>query len=58
VELELWQGSYQNQTQQGLRWWDEQGNLLLIGDERAELERSLCSHPKMIYTYLQVGIDS
>jgi len=22
-----------------LRWWDSQGNLLLNGDERAELER-------------------
>lgn len=22
-----------------LRWWDEQGNLLLTGDERAEVER-------------------
>ncbi|NEP36526.1 Uma2 family endonuclease [Moorena sp. SIO3B2] len=39
VELGLWQGSYQNQTQLWLRWWDEQGNLLLIGDERAVLER-------------------
>ena len=39
VELGLWQGSYQNQTQLWLRWWDEQGNLLLIGDERAEFER-------------------
>ncbi len=39
VELGLWQGSYQNPTQLWLRWWDEQGNLLLIGDERAELER-------------------
>ncbi len=39
IELGLWQGSYQNQTQQWLRWWDEQGNLLLIGDERAALER-------------------
>lgn len=38
VELGLWQGSYLNQTQLWLRWWDEQGNLLLIGDERAELE--------------------
>jgi len=37
IEL-LWQGSYQNQTQQWLRWWDER-NLLLIGDERAALER-------------------
>ena len=40
VELGLWQGSYQNQTQLWLRWWDEQGHLLLIGDERAELEHS------------------
>jgi Uma2 family endonuclease len=39
VELGLWQGSYQNQTMLWLRWWDEGGNLLLIGDERAELER-------------------
>jgi hypothetical protein len=36
VELGLWDGSYQNQTQLWLRWWDEQGELLLIGDERAE----------------------
>ena len=39
VELGLWQGSYQNQTMLWLRWWDEEGNLLLIGDERAQLER-------------------
>lgn len=39
VELGLWQGSYQNQTMLWLRWWDEEGNWLLIGDERAELER-------------------
>jgi len=39
VELGLWQGSYQHQTMLWLRWWDEEGNLLLIGDERAELER-------------------
>jgi hypothetical protein len=32
-------GSYQNQTMLWLRWWDEEGNLLLIGDERAQLER-------------------
>jgi Uma2 family endonuclease len=38
VELGLWQGAYQNQEQLWLRWWDEQGNLLLIGDERARLE--------------------
>ncbi len=39
VELGLWQGTYQNQTQLWLRWWDSEGNLLLIGEERAELER-------------------
>jgi len=37
VELGLWLGSYQNQVQMWLRWWDAQGNLLLIGDERAQL---------------------
>ncbi|MEG4329168.1 hypothetical protein Q5688_28145 [Microcoleus sp. herbarium5] len=31
VELGLWKGSYQNQTQQWLRWWDSEGNLLLRG---------------------------
>src|SRR5919202_1449158 len=36
VELGLWEGTYQNQTQLWLRWWDERGELLLIGDERAE----------------------
>ena len=39
VELGLWHGTYQNQTQLWLRWWDSDGNLLLIGEERAELER-------------------
>ncbi|MEG3849390.1 Uma2 family endonuclease [Microcoleus sp. herbarium19] len=38
VELGVWSGSYQNQTQQWLRWWDNQGNLLLTGSERARLE--------------------
>ncbi|NER34834.1 MAG: Uma2 family endonuclease [Oscillatoria sp. SIO1A7] len=39
VELGLWQGTYQNQTQAWLRWWDKEGNLLLTGREQAELER-------------------
>lgn len=39
VELGLWQGSYQNQTQLWLRWWDQEGNLLLTGWEQSELER-------------------
>ncbi|MEM8642941.1 MAG: Uma2 family endonuclease [Cyanobacteria bacterium P01_G01_bin.54] len=35
VELGLWQGNYQNQHQLWLRWWDQAGNLLLTGEERA-----------------------
>ena len=38
VELGLWRGSYQNQEQLWLRWWDKEGNLLLIGNERAQVE--------------------
>ncbi|WP_199249359.1 Uma2 family endonuclease [[Phormidium] sp. ETS-05] len=40
VELGLWQGSYQNQAQLWLRWWDTDGNLLLTGAERTEVERA------------------
>ncbi|MBD2039553.1 Uma2 family endonuclease [Microcoleus sp. FACHB-672] len=39
VELGIWQGQYQNATLPWLRWWDAQGNLLLTGEERAEVER-------------------
>jgi hypothetical protein len=39
VELGVWEGSYQNQHQRWLRWWDNQGNLLLTGSEQARLER-------------------
>jgi Uma2 family endonuclease len=38
VELGLWQGSYLEQNRLWLRWWDSTGNLLLTGNERAELE--------------------
>ncbi len=38
VELGLWRGFYQNQTQLWLRWWDKDGNLLLTGHEQAELQ--------------------
>ncbi len=38
VELGLWQGSYLAQNRLWLRWWDREGNLLLSGNERAELE--------------------
>ncbi len=39
IELGIWEGAYQNQSQQWLRWWDKNGELLLIGDERADQER-------------------
>jgi hypothetical protein len=46
VELGLWQGTYQNQDQLWLRWWDLEGNLLLIGSERAELEKQRTEQEK------------
>ncbi|MGH8002292.1 MAG: Uma2 family endonuclease [Brasilonema sp.] len=39
VELGIWQGWYQNADLPWLRWWDAEGNLLLTGEERAEVER-------------------
>lgn len=39
VELGIWQGVYQNAELPWLRWWDNAGNLLLTGEERAELEK-------------------
>ncbi|MBW4661421.1 MAG: Uma2 family endonuclease [Drouetiella hepatica Uher 2000/2452] len=35
VEVGVWEGAYQNQTQPWLRWWDVQGDLLLTGSEQA-----------------------
>jgi Uma2 family endonuclease len=39
VELGIWQGEYKNVDLPWLRWWDDQGNLLLTGEEQAEQER-------------------
>jgi len=40
VELGLWQGSYLNNPEQlWLRWWDLDGNLLLVGTEEADLQK-------------------
>ncbi|MBD2186270.1 Uma2 family endonuclease [Planktothrix sp. FACHB-1355] len=39
VELGIWQGRYQNLELPWLRWWNSEGNLLLTGEERAELEQ-------------------
>lgn len=39
VELGIWHGTYKNMELPWLRWWDLQGNLLLTGEEQAEMER-------------------
>ncbi|MBD2211010.1 Uma2 family endonuclease [Calothrix sp. FACHB-156] len=39
IYLGVWQGTRENRTGNWLRWWDEQGNLLLWGSELAEQER-------------------
>jgi Uma2 family endonuclease len=40
VELGLWRGSYSSHADElWLRWWDEEGNLLLTGHEEAEVQR-------------------
>ena len=48
VELGLWQGSYQNQEMLWLRWWDSQGNLLLIGSEQVQVERGRVEQQRQI----------
>ncbi|MGD2181155.1 Uma2 family endonuclease [Lusitaniella coriacea] len=37
VELGVWEGNYDNQKLRWLRWWDSEGNLLLIGNERVAI---------------------
>jgi Uma2 family endonuclease len=46
VELGIWQGTYCNLDLPWLRFWDARGELLLTGDERAELERSAVEKEK------------
>lgn len=36
LSLGVWQGTRENRTGYWLRWWDENGNLLLWGSQRAE----------------------
>ena len=37
VELGIWPGRYDESNLPWLRWWDNQGNLLLTGEERSNL---------------------
>ncbi len=42
VELGIWQGSYLHLELPWLRWWDAAGNLLLLGEERAQEADERC----------------
>lgn len=44
--LGVWLGTRENRTGKWLRWWDEQGNLLLWGSELAEQERQRAEQEK------------
>ncbi|NER47277.1 MAG: Uma2 family endonuclease [Symploca sp. SIO1A3] len=62
VELGIWQGEYDEVTLPWLRWWDNQGNLLLTGDERSQLLSSQLEQERQRAERLaerlrQMGID-
>jgi Uma2 family endonuclease len=62
VELGIWQGQYQNMTAPWLRWWDEQGNLLLSSEERSQLltqqlEQEQQKAERLAEKLRQLGID-
>jgi Uma2 family endonuclease len=44
--LGVWEGTRENRTGKWLRWWDEQGNLLLWGSELAEQEKQRAEQEK------------
>jgi Uma2 family endonuclease len=55
LELGIWQGKHMNQTLPWLRWWDDVGNLLLTGEERAEQEKQRAE--RMAAKLRELGID-
>jgi Uma2 family endonuclease len=52
VEIGIWQGIYQNMNLPWLRWWDLEGNLLLTGSDRADLEQQRAETAEQ-HTYLE-----
>jgi Uma2 family endonuclease len=62
VELGIWSGRYGEMTLPWMRWWDDQGNLLLAGEERAEQEKQRAEQEKQRADRLaerlrQMGVD-
>jgi hypothetical protein len=55
VELGIWQGRYEEMELPWLRWWDDQGNLLLTGEERANRERQRAD--RLAERLRQMGIN-
>ena len=62
IELGIWQGNYNNMELPWLRWWDNFGNLLLTGEERAEQERQRAEQEhqraeRLAEKLRQMGVD-
>jgi hypothetical protein len=62
VELGIWQGKVDNQTLPWLRWWDSNGDLLLTGEERADVEKQRAELEKQRADRLaaklrEIGVD-
>ncbi|MGL4622133.1 Uma2 family endonuclease [Chroococcidiopsis sp.] len=55
VELGIWQGRYKNLELPWLRWWDNRGDLLLTGEERAEQAETRAS--RLAARLRAMGID-
>jgi N-acetyl-anhydromuramyl-L-alanine amidase AmpD len=62
VELGIWRGAYLGATLHWMRFWDNQGNLLLTGFERAEqAEAQLAQERQRVQLLaerlIELGID-
>ncbi len=62
AEVGIWRGHYADMTLPWMRWWDMQGNLLAIGDERTEQERQAKELALQEITFLkaklrELGLD-
>ncbi|MFM9160682.1 MAG: Uma2 family endonuclease, partial [Dolichospermum sp.] len=44
--LTIWEGEFEGKSYQWLRWCDEKGELLLIGDEKVALEKQRADEEK------------